>query len=116
MVNAVIEASVGRPEIGMTPEIGEAMIEMRRFLFDHVYKNSPAKHEEGKAVELLCRLFEHYSRHPEQLPAFYRDHIETEGVGRMVCDYIAGMTDRFAIDTYRALFIPEVWKGRVLHD
>ena len=116
MVNAVIEASVDRPAIGMTAEIGEAMIEMRRFLFEHVYKNSPAKHEESKAVELLCRLFEHYVAHPEQLPAFYRDHIETEGVGRMVCDYISGMTDRFAIDTYRALFIPEVWKGGRVHD
>ncbi len=112
MVNAVIEASVDRPEIGMTAEIGEAMSEMRRFLFTHVYKNSPAKYEEGKAVELLCCLYEYYLAHPEQMPAFYRDHIETEGVERMVCDYISGMTDRYAIDTYRALFIPEVWKGK----
>lgn len=112
MVNAVIEASMDKNEIGMIPEIGEAMEEMRHFLFDHVYKNSPAKHEEGKAVELLCRLYEHYVAHPEGLPAFYRDHMEKEGVGRMVCDYISGMTDQFAIATYRDLFIPEVWKGK----
>ena len=112
MVNAVIEASMEKPKIAMTAEIGEAMEEMRRFLFDHVYKNSPAKHEESKAVELLCRLYEHYVKHPEELPAFYREHMETEGVARMVCDYIAGMTDPFAIATYRSLFIPEVWKGK----
>ena len=112
MVNAVIVASIDSPKIGMTPEIGEAMEEMRTFLFDHVYKNSPAKHEEGKAVELLCRLFAHYTEHPEQMPAFYREHTETEGTERMVCDYISGMTDQYAIATYRALFIPEVWKGK----
>ncbi|MBE6655661.1 MAG: deoxyguanosinetriphosphate triphosphohydrolase [Ruminococcaceae bacterium] len=112
MVNAVIEASVDQPEIGMTSEIGEAMEEMRRFLFTHVYKNSPAKTEEKKAVELLCRLYEYYAAHPEEMPPFYRDHLETEGVSRMVCDYISGMTDQYAIATYRTLFIPEVWKGK----
>ena len=95
----------------MTAEIGEAMEEMRAFLFSHVYRNSPAKHEEKKAVELLCRLYEHYTAHPEEMPPFYRDHIEAEGTERMVCDYIAGMTDNYAIATYRDLFIPEVWKG-----
>ena len=112
MVNAVIVASMDRPEIGMTAEIGEAMEEMRRFLFEHVYKNSPAKHEEKKAVELLCRLYEYYAAHPEEMPDFYREHLETEGIERMVCDYISGMTDQYAIATYRSLFIPEVWKGR----
>ena len=114
MVNAVIEASMDQPEIGMIPEIGEAMEEMRAFLGKHVYKNSPAKYEESKSVELLCRLFEYYVKHPEELPAFYREHMEAEGVERMVCDYISGMTDRFAIATYRTLFIPEVWKGKGL--
>lgn len=112
MVNAVIKESMDQPKIGMTAEIGEAMEEMRRFLFTHVYKNSPAKHEEKKAVELLCRLYEYYAAHPQELPTFYRDHLETEGVERMVCDYISGMTDQYAIATYRTLFIPEVWKGR----
>lgn len=112
MVNAVIEASMDRPAIGMTPEIGEAMMEMRSFLFAHVYGNSPAKYEESKAVELLCRLYEHYVKHPEEMPDFYREHIEAEGVERMACDYIAGMTDPYAISTYRSLFIPEVWKGK----
>lgn len=114
MVNSLIEASMDQPAISMTPEIGEAMTEMRAFLGENVYRNSPAKDEEKKAMELLCRLFEYYVKNPEQLPAFYRDHIEAEGVGRMVCDYIAGMTDQYAIATYRSLAIPEVWKGKGL--
>ena len=85
---------------------------MREFLMEHVYRNSPAKTEEKKAEELLIRLFEYFSAHPEEMPEFYSREAEKQGVGRMVCDYISGMTDRYAIDTYRRLFIPEVWKGR----
>ncbi len=114
MVNSLIEASMDKPEIGMTPEIGEAMMEMRAFLGDNVYRNSPAKDEEKKAMDLLCHLFEYYVKNPEQLPDFYRDHIDSEGLARMVCDYIAGMTDQYAIAMYRSLVIPEVWKGKRL--
>lgn len=112
MVNAVIEESYGKNEIAMTPGIGEAMNEMREFMLERVYHNSPAKQEEKKAEVLLTSLFDHFSAHPEEMPEFYYSHVEDQGVGRMVCDYIAGMTDRFAIDLYRRLFIPEVWKGR----
>lgn len=115
MVGAVIEASMEKDSIGMTAEVGDAMMEMRQFLMDHVYHNSPAKTEEKKAHELLCRLFEHFEAHPNEMPRFYYEQCEKEGVKRMVCDYIAGMTDRYAIDTYRRLFIPQVWKGK-LHD
>ena len=90
-------------------------MEMRAFLMENVYTGSPAQHEEGRAVELLCRLFEYYTKRPEALPAFYREHLEKEGTERMVCDYISGMTDQFAIATYERLFIPKVWKG-VSHD
>lgn len=111
MVGAVIEASLDRPEISMLPDVYEAMMEMRAFLTEHVYHNSPAKTEQSKAEELLTRLFDHYVSHPEQMPAFYYENTEREGVERMVCDYISGMTDRYAIECYRRLFIPEVWKG-----
>lgn len=111
MVGAVIEASLDKPEISMLPEIYEAMMEMRSFLTERVYHNSPAKTEQSKAEELLTRLFEHYVAHPEQMPLFYYKNTETEGVERMVCDYISGMSDRYAIASYRRLFIPEVWKG-----
>ena len=113
MVSAVIEASLERPVIGMVDEVYEAMMEMRKYLTDHVYKNSPVKKEETKAEELLLRLFEHYITHPEEMPPFYYENTEKEGVARMVCDYIAGMTDRYALDSYRRLFVPEVWKGKL---
>ncbi len=112
MVGAVIESSLDKSEISMLPEIFEAMMEMRAFLTEHVYRNSPAKSEQKKAEDMLIRLYEHFFEHPAEMPTFYYENTATEGVGRMVCDYISGMTDRYAIETYRRLFVPEVWKGK----
>lgn len=111
MVTAVIDESRDRPYISMTPEIGEAMDRLRAFLFESVYRNPVAKSEEGKACEMLTRLFEYYSDHPEKMPEYCIRNIEAEGVGRCVCDFISGMTDRYAIETFQALFVPRVWRG-----
>ena len=114
--NGIIEASEGKNEIKMTPEVQEATDKLRAFLFENVYLNPVAKSEEVKAQSMLTELFEYFVKHPEKMPELYTRNLEAEGVRRCVCDYISGMTDRYAIETYRRLFIPEVWKGRVLHD
>ncbi len=113
MVNSVIKASTGCPEIKMEPEIGEATNRLRAFLFESVYTNPVAKSEEGKARGVIAALFEYYSDHPDQLPPFYRQIAEEEGVGRSVCDFISCMTDRFAIETYNELFVPKFWRDKV---
>ena len=112
MVTSVITASAGKPEIAFTPEIGEATMQLRKFLFDHVYTNPLAKSEDKKAQELLVRLFEYYVKHPEEMPDLYSRNTTTEPVERCVCDFVGGMTDRYAIDRYTELFIPQVWRGR----
>mgnify|MGYP000745523747 FL=1 len=112
MVTSVITASAGKPEIAFTPEIGEATMQLRKFLFDHVYTNPLAKSEDKKAQELLVRLFEYYVKHPEEMPDLYYRNTKTEPVERCVCDFVGGMTDRYAIDRYTELFIPQVWRGR----
>lgn len=89
----------------------EATMQLRDFLFERVYTNPIAKSEESKSKELLVRLFEYYVKHPEKMPLLYRNNIETEGVERCVCDFLSGMTDRYAIETYRSLFVPNVWRG-----
>lgn len=111
MVTALIESSADKPEISMKEDVYEATMELRKFLFDRVYIDSVAKVEEAKAQELLVRLFEYYVKHPETMPQFYYGNCETEGVERSVCDFISGMTDRYAVDKYRELFIPEAWRG-----
>ena len=111
MVSAVVDASTDKNEISMTKEVYDATMELRQFLFDRVYIDSAAKVEEAKAQEMLARLYDYYVKYPEKLPAFHQQIAEKEGIGRAVCDFISAMTDRFAIDRYRELFIPEVWRG-----
>lgn len=111
MVTSVIRASSGRPQIAMEPEIQQATDKLRSFLFENVYLNPIAKAEEGKSKELLMRLFEYYVKHPDKIPELYRRRIESDSVERCVCDFIAGMTDRYAIDIYCDLFVPRVWRG-----
>ena len=112
MVTSVITASAGKPEIAFTPEIGEATMQLRKFLFDHVYTNPLAKSEDKKAQELLVRLFEYYVKHPEEMPDLYYRNTKTEPVERCVCDFVGGMTDRYAVYKYSELFIPATWQVR----
>ena len=109
MVASVIEASTDTNEIRMMPEIQTATDRLRTFLFENIYTSRVVKGEEGKAKEMLGQLFVHFAEHPEQMPELYRRNLEAEGVKRCVCDFISGMTDRYAIDTYKKLFIPHVW-------
>ncbi len=109
MVNSVIQASYDSDRISMTEETGQATDALRDFLFANVYTNYTAKKEEVKAVELLLMLFDHYSEHPEELPGVYHDELETESVGRCVCDFISGMTDRYAMSLFNRLFVPDIW-------
>ena len=69
-----------------------------------------AKKEESKAQSMLAQLFDHFMGHPEKLPRLYAQNLEAEGCARCVCDYLSCMTDRFAIELYREIFIPEVWR------
>ena len=68
-----------------------------------------AKGEEGKAQEMIRSLFAYYQRHPDDLPSDFQDIRARDGVDRAVCDYIAGMTDPFAVSEYTRLFIPMGW-------
>ena len=111
MVTSVILSSTDSAEIKMSPEIAQATGELRSFLFANVYTNSVAKAEDGKAKGLLAALFEYFVKSPEQMPERYRRNIDAEGVGRCVCDFISGMTDRYAIETYNKLFVPKVWNA-----
>ena len=111
MVTSVIEASRDQNAINMTPDIYAATMELRDFLKKNVYVDSLAKAEEDTAKDLLVCLFQYYSENPEKMPALYQRNIERDGIGRCVCDYVSGMTDRYAIAQYEDIFIPKVWKG-----
>ena len=111
MVNSIIRESTGKPQIAMQTHVQSATDSLREFLFEHVYRNPAAKGEEIKAQEMLIRLFDYYVAKPDMLPRFYRERCEREGVERCACDFISGMTDRYAIEACEDLYIPKVWRG-----
>lgn len=110
MVSSVVSASMGKPQIAMEQDIQEATDALREFLFARVYRDSIAKVEEVKAKDMLAHLFTYFADHPEKLPIDCLETISKESVERAVCDYLSGMTDRYAIELYRDLFIPERWR------
>ena len=105
----VIQASRGQDEIRQSPACGEAMAKLREFMFEAVYYNPLAKGEESKAQDMIARLIEHYQTHPDELPPDYQDIRLREGTDRAVCDYIAGMTDHYAVAKYNEAFVPLAW-------
>jgi dGTPase len=108
LVNDMIASSADSETIKMSPAIWEAMMELRSFLFENVYLSSRAKASEPKAAGVVTKLFEHYLQHPEDMPADERPSNPSEHV-QAVVDYIAGMTDRYAIREFERLFVPRQW-------
>ena len=108
MVQDMVATSEDADQILMSQPVWEAMDELRAFLFERVYCGSIAKVEEPKAHNLVAALFRHFMEHPEELPADHQPATPDQ-LPLMVTDYIAGMTDRFAIRTYEGLFLPRSW-------
>lgn len=113
LIHDIIENSLGKPEIIMSPDMEEAMTGLRSWMFEHVYRSDIPKAEEGKAQQLIVALYKHYLEHVDQLPKEYLLMMERrqEKKERVVCDYIAGMSDSYAIDQFEELFVPKAWKA-----
>lgn len=111
IVHNIIIHSQGTGTIQMSEEVEQAMRGLREFMFLQVYRNPLAKSEEEKAKKILSWLFEFYMNHIGKLPAQYVD-MYYNGVkkDRVVCDYIAGMTDRYAIARFEEYFMPRAWQ------
>ncbi|MBR5970275.1 MAG: deoxyguanosinetriphosphate triphosphohydrolase [Lachnospiraceae bacterium] len=107
---SIITQSEGKDDVTMDEEVYKATMRLRSFMFERVYTNPKAKSEEGKAIEMVKTLYTYYFDHTEVFPPYLRDMMEAgEPKERVVCDYISGMTDRFAISRYQELFIPKSW-------
>ena len=112
LVCDAITASREAKSFTLSPQVEAALNELRAFLFERVYRNPVAKGEETKAKGMLKRLYEYYYNHPEALPEDFQPQLSFDGMERTVCDYIAGMTDNYAVDKYTELFIPMGWQVR----
>jgi dGTPase len=95
--------------IGMSPPVLALVDELREFMFANVYTESPAKSDESKTHFIVHQLFEHFCKRPEDMPAEYLTRLRDDPIERRVADYIAGMTDRYAIQTFERLYIPQQW-------
>jgi len=98
----------GRRLVGYSPDMARRVKELKDFLFTNMYRNYRVVRMGDKAGRILRDLFQTYTAEPLQLPPRYQERIPRDGMHRVVCDYIAGMTDRFAVDEHRKLFDPLV--------
>lgn len=112
LIHDIITQSEGQADIYMSDEVDKAMKGLRGFMFDRVYKNPQAKGEEEKAMTMLQSLYMYYSSHFGELPEEYIDLADNRGQKRerVICDYIAGMTDPYAVCKFEELYVPSAWK------
>lgn len=111
MIHDIVKNSLDQDDIIMSKEVEEAMFDLRQYMFQNVYTNKVAKSQEGKAENLIIELYRFYREHPEEMSEEFRERLElhADPLEQVVCDYIAGMTDRFAIDVFRKLKVPDFW-------
>jgi dGTPase len=102
LVHDLVETSERRGDIAQGESIGGAMMELRTFMFDHVYLGPVATREHAKIHRVIEVLFDHYCLHPDELPALTAD----VDLPTRVTDWIAGMTDRYCIRMFEALSVP----------
>lgn len=112
MIHDIVIHSQGQPDIIMSGEVWEAMMKLRKFLFEEVYENTAVKAEEGKAIRLIKTLYNHYLNNIDLLPKDYLKLVDT-GTPReiAICDYIASMSDKFVIATFESFYVPQSWQG-----
>lgn len=109
LITSIIQNGVS--DIHMSDDVKQAHDELRSFMFTNVYRNSVAKAEEAKAKALVEKLYFYFLRNPDKMPDEYKKIMAKFDKERAVCDYIAGMTDVYAVNLYNELFIPKGWKN-----
>ena len=110
-VHDIIESSMEKNHIEMSSEIYEAMMDLRKIMFQNVYDHPEAKKEEKKAIKMLKKLYTYYIENPDEMSAEYRQLMKKgESKTQVVCDYLAGMTDQYSMAKFRKIYIPKAWE------
>lgn len=107
MITSVITTSLGRDEIAMDDHALAVMHELRDFMFEHVYLRAEVEPQRRRAREIVRNLVEYYESHPAEVPATYRQD-DADGLTQVI-DFVAGMTDRYAISRHDELFRPQLF-------
>ncbi len=109
LITNIIETSLDKNYVKMSDEVEEMFMSLRDFMFAKVYDYPQKRNEERKANYIIEAMFHHFVSHTEQLPEEYRAGLEKWETDRIVCDYIAGMSDDYAVSTYNSIFVPKSW-------
>ncbi len=110
-INKLVLSAVNnsKNDIILGEDCADAFATLHSFMFERVYTNPVCKGEEARAIEMIKWLYEYFLSNPDEMPSEYKVIREKEGVERAACDYIAGMTDRYAVHTFEELFVPRSW-------
>jgi len=109
MIKDVIHHSENSERIRMSSDAWEGLDALRTFMFERVYLNPEAKKDETKAKRIVAELYHYFVSHPDQMPEEYFELSATEGISASCKDFVAGMTDRYAMNLYTDLFLPKYW-------
>ncbi len=111
-INAIVTDLISNSREGkiqMSDDMADVYDIFHNFMYDSVYYNPIAKGEESKVKGILNGIYEYYVNSPDKLPDDYKKIALEDGLERAVCDYVAGMTDSYAMETYSSIFIPMSW-------
>ena len=95
--------------VTMSPEVGMATNGLRDFMFEKVYKNPVAKSEESKSILILGELYRYFEKNIDKLPELNRNMLSNTSLPRVLCDFLSSMTDRYAIEVFKDIYIPKSW-------
>ncbi len=107
MINSAYQNSINKKFVSLAPEVDGAMTELRNFMFEKVYMMDTAKKEEERAGNMLSCMYEYFLSNSDKLPEMYKNLLSDYDITTVICDYLSGMTDRYAIKVFSQIFIPQ---------
>ena len=110
MLMSIQKCSDGKNKVEMERPVADATMELRTFLFERVYNDKTFRDEETRADRMLSALYEYYMKNQNKLPEFYLERLEIDDASTVLCDYISGMSDMYAVKTFNEIFVPKNWK------
>ena len=110
MLFSIFRKSYGKNTVEMEKDYADATMELRTFLFENVYGDDTFRNEEARADRMISALYEYYQQNKDKLPEFYIGRLDFDDLDTVLCDYISGMSDMYAVKTFSEIFIPKNWK------
>ncbi len=110
MLLSIYNESDGKNKVEMQQHVKEATEDLRNFLFANVYNDKTLRNEEMRADRMITALYEYYKKSPQNLPEFYIKRLNTDDIDTVLCDYISGMSDIYAVKTFNEIFVPKKWE------